>query len=98
MAFPTRSGSRRLPLNSTTTGVGPPKGDLTLFGNMVALLSEQGNAAAMAALERLWNRLTHHLPFLTICGYPASCFNDGVPDLWSRVCAEHRVLSHAKDV
>ena len=74
------------------------EGRLTLCGNMVVALSEQGNAPAMIALERAWNRLTHHLPFLTICGYASSCFNHAAPTLWSSVCAEHRVLTHAKDV
>lgn len=73
-------------------------GRLTVFGNMVVALSEQGNAPAMVALERLWNRVTHDLPFSTICGYASSCFHDGVPGLWSAACAEHRAMSHAHDV
>ena len=38
---------------------------LTVFGNMVVSLSADGNAPAVIALESLWNRLTHDLPFLT---------------------------------
>jgi CheY-like chemotaxis protein len=71
---------------------------LTIFGSMVESLSAEGNAEAVVALESLWNTLTHGLPFLTLCGYEASCFHDGVPDLWSRVCTEHWALSHSTDV
>jgi CheY-like chemotaxis protein len=71
---------------------------LTVCGNMVVSLIEEGNAAAAMALERLWNELTRDLPFLTLCGYASSCFQNGVPGLWSGACTEHRALSHAKDV
>ena len=71
---------------------------LTVCGNMVVSLIEDGNAPAAIALESLWNELTRDLPFLTLCGYASSCFHDGVPGLWSGACTEHRALSHAKDV
>ena len=71
---------------------------LTVFGNMVELLSAEGNGKAVIALESLWNNLTRSLPFFTLCGYATSCFHDGVPDLWSGACAEHWALSHASDV
>jgi DNA-binding NarL/FixJ family response regulator len=71
---------------------------LTIFGNMVEMLSAEGNTKAVISLERLWDRLTHDLPFLTLCGYATSCFHDGVPDLWPDACDAHRALSHAADV
>lgn len=71
---------------------------LTLFGTLVVALGEQGNTEAMLAVERTWSTLTGGLPFLTICGYEASCFHDDVPGLWPAVCAEHVVLGHASDV
>jgi CheY-like chemotaxis protein len=71
---------------------------LTIFGNMVVLLSSDGDARAVVALENLWNELTSALPFFTLCGYSSSCFHESVPDLWSDVCAEHSALSHASDV
>ena len=71
---------------------------LTIAGNMVVPLIADGNIAAALALERQWNRLTHDLPFLTLCGYSASCFHDLVPDVWSQVCDEHWAVSHASDV
>ncbi len=71
---------------------------LTIFGNMVVPLSEQGNTEAMLALERTWNSLTRSLPFLTLCGYETACFHHDVPGLWSAACAEHVVLGQASDV
>jgi CheY-like chemotaxis protein len=75
-----------------------PTSRLTVFGNMVVSLSAHGNTPAMLALESHWNRLTHDLPFLTVCGYASSCFHAGVPGLWSNVCTERKALSHAHDV
>ncbi|HJZ72866.1 MAG TPA: response regulator [Vicinamibacterales bacterium] len=71
---------------------------MTIFGNMVVSLSAEGNAKAVIALENLWNRLTHALPFFTLCGYSTSCFHAGVPDLWSSACAQHDAVGHASDV
>jgi CheY-like chemotaxis protein len=74
-----------------------PTSRLTVAGNMVMMLSEAGNAAAAVATERLWNVLTHDLPFLTICGYASACFHDD-SSAWADICGEHRALSHANDV
>jgi len=75
-----------------------PASRLTIFGNMVVPLSTAGNAEAVIALERLWNTLTHGLPFLTLCGYSTSCFHDRLSGLWSETCDEHWAASHATDV
>lgn len=71
---------------------------LTIFGNMVEVLSAEGNTNAVISLERLWNTFTHDRPFLTLCGYATWCFHDGVSDFWPDACNAHRVLSHANDV
>lgn len=71
---------------------------LTLFGNMVRLLSADANTDGIVALESLWNRLTHHLPFFTLCGYACSTFHAGVPELYSGACAEHWAVSHTSDI
>jgi CheY-like chemotaxis protein len=80
---------------AVTTG---PRSRLTIFGNMAAQLSAEGNPAATIALESLWNMLTHDRPFLTLCGYAASCFPAGAPNVWEDACAEHWAVSHASDV
>lgn len=74
-----------------------PGSRLTVFGNMVMALHAGGNTRAMIALESEWNRLTHALPVLTLCGYGSTCFHD-VPGLWSQACAEHWAVSHARNL
>jgi DNA-binding NarL/FixJ family response regulator len=74
-----------------------PTSRLTIFGNPSASLVADGNIRAAIALEHLWHGLTAGLPFLTICGYPASCF-DTAHDAWSHACAEHHAVSHATDI
>jgi CheY-like chemotaxis protein len=71
---------------------------LTIFGNMVVPLIADGNSAAAIALERHWSRLTCALPFLTLCGYPASCFHACGPEVWSNACHQHWAVSHSNDV
>jgi CheY-like chemotaxis protein len=71
---------------------------LTIFGNMVLPLIEDGNSIAAMALERHWDSLTHGLPFLTVCGYPASCFHDSERTVWSESCDAHWAVSHASDL
>jgi hypothetical protein len=71
---------------------------LTAAGNMSWSFCADGHDSAALALERLWNRLTHGLPFLTVCGYHASCFHAGVPGRWSGACIEHQAVSHGKDI
>jgi CheY-like chemotaxis protein len=73
-----------------------PSSRLTIFGNMVVPLVMGGNGTAAVALERLWNMLTHSLPFFTLCGYSQSCFANGhAHDLFDSTCGEHWAVSHA---
>ena len=74
-----------------------PGSRLTVFGNMVMALHAGGKTRAMIALEKEWNRLTHGLPILTLCGYGSTCFHDN-PGLWSEACAEHWAVSHARNL
>jgi DNA-binding NarL/FixJ family response regulator len=68
---------------------------LTVFGNMVVRLIEDGNAAGAVALEAMWDSLTDGLPFFTLCAYSRSCFGKGESDLWESACAQHGSLSHS---
>lgn len=74
-----------------------PGARLTVFGNMVMALHAGGNTRAMIELEREWNRLTHALPILTLCGYGSPCFHDN-PGLRSEACGEHWAVSHARNL
>ena len=48
---------------------------LHIYGEMVALLWEQGNERATHLLEELWNNLGRMRPFSLLCGYPRSAFH-----------------------
>jgi hypothetical protein len=44
--------------------------DVRIYGEMVAVLWEEGNVAAAIALEDLWNELATRYPFSLFCAYP----------------------------
>lgn len=49
---------------------------LTVFGEMVAVLWEEGNKAGALQLEALWNDLLNDRAFHLHCAYPRSLFAD----------------------
>jgi two-component system sensor histidine kinase VicK len=62
-----------------------------IFGEMVALLWQQGNQAAALHLETLWNELysTCH-PLTLLCAYPMSLFaGSEQAELFARMCELH---------
>lgn len=60
------------------------------FGEMVAVLWEQANAAAAIALEGLWNDLATEVDFVLCCAYPISALS-AADDLRSatEICNSH---------
>ncbi len=62
-----------------------------VFGEMVALLWEEGNQTAALRLEALWEELRRTTcPFLLLCAYPMSLFaGTEHTDLFTRMCALH---------
>ena len=71
---------------------------LTIFGIMASLLCAAGNAKAAVALENVWESVTRHLPFFTVCGYSTTSWVRDAPGLCSDVCARHWAVSHATGV
>jgi len=68
---------------------------LILFGEMAVPLCLAGNFDGALEIERVWNRLTAHLPIFTICSYPIMCFqNEHAQQHLPRLYAEHRAVSH----
>jgi hypothetical protein len=59
-----------------------------IFGEMVAVLADDGRRDAVILLEELWNELSRHHSFTLYCAYPLSAF---AGDLRSQtlVCAIH---------
>ena len=67
---------------------------LRIYGEMVAVLWNEGNIAAAIALEDLWNDLAASYPFSLFCAYPMRAFDrDGSNDGFRTICGQHsRVL------
>src|SRR5262245_31070911 len=59
------------------------------FGEMVALLTEQGNFAAAVQLEELWNDLRRKHEFGLFCAYPLSSFGGDQDNTLIQVCQKH---------
>jgi len=60
------------------------------FGEMVAILWDQGNKNATIRLEQLWNVLLEKYPVSLLCAYPMQSFSslqDG--DSFLSICGEH---------
>lgn len=61
-----------------------------IFGEMVALLADEGNHTATVRLEELWNDLRKTHPFSLFCAYPMDRLGgERHPELLSHVCAQH---------
>jgi hypothetical protein len=72
--------------------------ELRAYGEMVALLWEEGNVSAAIELETLWNGLAAELPFTLVCAY-RSTMVDG-PDsrlALTEMCALHSDVMHPAD-
>lgn len=67
-------------------------GGIRVFGELVAVLAEQGNSNASLQLETLWNRLGVDYVFALFCAYPTAGFA-GVPQRNRvHICDEHAVV------
>ncbi|HEY8489371.1 MAG TPA: ATP-binding protein [Dehalococcoidia bacterium] len=61
-----------------------------LFGEMVALLTADGNGTGAVRLEELWNGLLRSHPCTLLCAYPLEQMSgEGTAELFHQVCAEH---------
>jgi signal transduction histidine kinase/ActR/RegA family two-component response regulator len=61
-----------------------------IFGEMVALLCEEGNYPAAIHLEKLWNDLRERHAFSLFCAYPMKGFGGhALAESLSGVCLEH---------
>ena len=63
---------------------------VAIFGEMVALLWEQGNPRAAIKLERLWNELGKAHAFELRCGYPMDFFSHSEDRAaFEEICSTH---------
>jgi anti-sigma regulatory factor (Ser/Thr protein kinase) len=66
---------------------------LRVFGEMVALLWDDGNVASAVQLEGLWNDLAESRQFTLMCAYPASALENGTLADATEVCNLHSSVS-----
>ena len=59
------------------------------YGEMVALLWDDGLASAAVQLESMWDELGRRHPFSLLCGYPAGSVTAGA-DAFAEVCRLHQ--------
>jgi hypothetical protein len=71
--------------------------ELKAFGEMVAMLWEQGHYGATVHLEHLWNKICAQEPFCLFCAYPKSGFTQDPNESIKKICATHsRVIAGDK--
>lgn len=59
------------------------------FGEMVALMWEQGQCGAVVRLEQLWTAKCQREAFALLCAYPRACFNLRAAGSIAQVFAAH---------
>jgi PAS domain S-box-containing protein len=85
--FADRIGRTILEAKAAAAGAGAP---VTIIGEMVALLSADGNIEAALLLEQLWNDLAKTHSFSLRCAYPLSHFSQQHQrEAFLKVCAQH---------
>ena len=69
------------------------------FGEMVAILWEQGKSGSTIMLEQLWNMYGEKEPFSLLCAYPKSSFPEGSEVSLQNICKHHtKVISGGEQV
>lgn len=66
-----------------------PGRQVRAFGEMVAILWEQGHNDATVHLEYLWNKLCAEERFCLFCAYPRSGFTQDAQESIRTICAHH---------
>jgi hypothetical protein len=59
------------------------------FGEMVAIMWEQGHCGATVRLEHLWTRLCEERTFPLFCAYPKTGFTHNAADAIKQICDAH---------
>jgi hypothetical protein len=63
--------------------------EVRAFGEMVAILWEQGYNGATVQLEHMWNKFCETEAFCLFCAYPQSGFTGDANDSLSYICSAH---------
>ncbi|WNM59938.1 response regulator [Candidatus Nitrospira allomarina] len=73
-------------------------GRVRVFGEMVAILWERGEAAAALHLESLWNQLAAEHSFSLLCAYPIRGFSSHThTHTFQKICSAHSMVRPAEN-
>ena len=72
--------------------------EVRIYGEMVALLWDQGHVPSALALEDLWNDLADIRSFSLLCAYPFNVFDDDHRAAFTRVCDQHTAVLPAESL
>ena len=79
------------------TQISSKHGHLRAFGEMVAILWEEGNKEAAITLEKFWNELRTSYSFSLFCAYPLRAFAESnQEDLFGSICGCHSKIIPAE--
>jgi len=77
-------------LGPAAAAAGGKNPHISAFGEMVALLWEEGNPEAAIRLEQLWYNVLRIYPISLLCAYPMSAFQRGEHgESFRKICGEH---------
>ncbi len=70
------------------------------YGEMVAILWQQGHSGATVQLEHLWNNFCATEVFCLFCAYPKSGFTQNVDDSLRHICSAHTkmIAGHERSI
>ncbi len=84
-------------IQRTKAAAGGGDRQIFAFGEMVALLWEEGNAEAAIQLERLWNDVASSHDFHLRCAYPIKGFaKQEHTEAFLKICGEHTAIFPAE--
>jgi PAS domain S-box-containing protein len=67
--------------------------EIRVYGEMVALLYDDGDSASALALEDLWNDLASEHAFKLLCAYPMRFFEDELDaPVFKHICDQHSAV------
>ena len=70
--------------------------EVSVYGEMVALLWAAGDVTSTIALEDMWNELAASRSFSLLCGYPISSFDVQSRELFAHICRQHTGVRNAQ--
>lgn len=80
-------------MSPVLAAAGSKHGPVRVFGEMVAVLWQNGMVDAAIEVEALWNEISRQYPFGLLCAYPADTVTDEAQsDSLAQVCHAHSAV------